>query len=163
MNTQVGAQEVLHKYSGAHSPGAERVVLAVRSSPFAPRAIGIAALATLVVVHLVPVDAWVKLSLALWVGICASRAIGHFTHRRAHSCVVAVITDPSRAVEVRFADGRFARGTIVDGSFVAPWLTVIHWRPMQSRWTRTILLLPDMVEESAFRRMRVLLRWCAAL
>lgn len=154
---------MLHKYSGAHPPGGERVVLAVRPSPFAPRAIGIAALATLAIVHLVPVDGWVKLSLVLWVGACASRAIGHFTHRRAHSCVVAVITDPSQAVEVRYADGHFAHGTIVDGSFVAPWLTVIHWRPMQSRFARTIPLLPDMVEESAFRRMRVLLRWSAAL
>ena len=159
----MGTDGRLHKYSGAHSPDAARAVLAVRPSVFAPRAIGIAALATLAVVQVVPIDGPMKLLLALWVGLSASRAIGRITHRHARTAVVAVITDASRTLEVRYADGHFARGVIVDGSFVAPWLTVIHWRPASSRWTRTTLLLPDMVEEGAFRRLRVLLRWCAAL
>lgn len=158
----MGAQGALHKYSGARALDTARVAVAVGPSAFAPRAIGLAALATLAVVHAVPVGAAAKIALALWVGVLACRWIVRLTHRHARA-VVGVGTDTSRAIDVRFADGRFAMGTVVDGSFVAPWLTVIHWRPAGSRWTRTILLLPDMVEANAFRRLRVLLRWCSAV
>ena len=159
----MGAQGALHKYSGERSQGTARVVITVGPSIFAPRAIGLAALATLAIVHFVPVGAAAKFALALWVGMLACRSIARLTHRQARAAVVALSTDTSRGIEVRFADGRFAMGAVVDGSFVAPWLTVIHWRPTGSRWTRTILLLPDMVEAGAFRRLRVLLRWCAAV
>lgn len=152
----MGAQGPRHKYSGADFSADARVEVAIGPSPFALRAIGVAALATLAVVMFVPMGAAAKLALGAWVAAIAWRSI-----RRVR--VVWLRTDTSRDIEVRFADGRFALGSVVDGSFVAPWLTVIHWRPARSRWTRTILLLPDMVEEAPFRRLRVLLRWCAAL
>ena len=152
----MGAREARHKYSGADFSAAARVELAIGSSPFAVRAIGVGALSTLAVVAAVPIAGVAKVALCSWVAAAAFRSL-----RRVP--VAWLRTDTSRDIEVRFADGRFALGTVVDGSFVAPWLTVIHWRPAGSRWTRTILLLPDMVEAAAFRRLRVLLRWCAAL
>jgi hypothetical protein len=50
-------------------------------------------------------------------------------------------------------------GTIVSGSFVAPWLTIVHWRRTGSRFTRTLVVLPDMIETARFRELRVILRW----
>ena len=159
----MGAQGPQHKYSGAEFPADARVEIAIGPSVFAARAICLAALSTLAVVLAVPIGAAVKLALATWIALGACRAIRRLAHRNVCGAVVNVRTDRSRAIEVRFADRRFALGNVVDGSFVAPWLTVIHWRPARSRWTRTILLLPDMADETAFRRLRVLLRWCAAV
>jgi hypothetical protein len=42
---------------------------------------------------------------------------------------------------------------------VAPWLTIVRWRPDGARRDGTVLLLPDMAEAEALRRLRVLLRW----
>ena len=50
-------------------------------------------------------------------------------------------------------------GEVIDGSFVAPWLTIVHWRPLGSRLTRTLLVLPDMLDAESFRALRVVLRW----
>ncbi len=152
----MGTQGLRYKYSGARDPAEARVEIAIGPSRFAQRAIGAAALATLAVIAIVPIGAAARLALAAWVGAIAFRSLRRIP-------AVRVRTDTSRAIEVRFADGRFAFGAVVDGSFVAPWLTVIHWRPAGSHWTRTILLLPDMVEAEAFRRLRVLLRWSAAV
>ena len=48
---------------------------------------------------------------------------------------------------------------VVPGSFVAPWLVVLYWKPDGARLTRAIVLLPDMAGEQDLRRLRVLLRW----
>jgi hypothetical protein len=53
-------------------------------------------------------------------------------------------------------DGR--AGTVVDGSFVAPWLAIIHWRPAGQWLPRTLLVAPDMLATETFRQLRVLLR-----
>jgi len=62
-------------------------------------------------------------------------------------------------VEWEGSDGTVQRGRLVPGSFVAPWLVVIHWRPAGAWWTRTQLVAPDAVPPGDFRRLRILLRW----
>jgi hypothetical protein len=71
-------------------------------------------------------------------------------------CVLAV--DLKGRVEASGGSGRVA-GRLVPGSFVAPWLTVVRWRPEGARFARTVLVPPDAVDADAFRRLRVLLRW----
>ena len=50
-------------------------------------------------------------------------------------------------------------GTVRSGSFVAPWLAVIRWRPAGARLDRTVVVLPDMLPPAAFRELRVILVW----
>jgi hypothetical protein len=50
-------------------------------------------------------------------------------------------------------------GSIVAGSFVAPWLTIVHWKPRGARFTHTLAVLPDAIDAEAFRALRVILRW----
>ena len=38
-------------------------------------------------------------------------------------------------------------------------LTSIVWRPDGARWSRSILVLPDMLAPDDFRRLRVMLRY----
>jgi hypothetical protein len=52
-----------------------------------------------------------------------------------------------------------ASGTVRDGSFVAPWLAVVRWRPVGAWRDRSLLVAPDMLGADEFRRLRVLLRW----
>ena len=51
-----------------------------------------------------------------------------------------------------------AQGTVRDGSFVAPWLTIVRWRRTGTRFDRTLLLLPDMLGKEDFRQLRVILK-----
>ena len=50
-------------------------------------------------------------------------------------------------------------GQLRAGSFVAPWLTIIRGRPEGARLDRTLVILPDMVQGTALRKSRVILRW----
>ncbi len=69
------------------------------------------------------------------------------------------VVDLSGRIEVESANGTRFTGGLREGSFVAPWLTIVRWRPDGSRFSRTILVAPDAVDPDAFRRLRVLLRW----
>ena len=65
-----------------------------------------------------------------------------------------VVLDSDGAITV---DGR--AGQVVDGSFVSPWIATIHWRPAGARFTRALLVAPDMLPADAFRELRVILRF----
>ncbi|HLX28056.1 MAG TPA: hypothetical protein VKV24_06170 [Casimicrobiaceae bacterium] len=56
-------------------------------------------------------------------------------------------------------DGTACAGRVHRDSYVGARLSTIVWRPF-GRWrTRAILLLPDMLPASDFRRLRILLRY----
>ena len=81
---------------------------------------------------------------------CMGAALPAFKrHRASHSVRVE-----GASIIVDGVEGR-----IVDGSFVAPWLTIIHWRANGARFTRTLVVMPDAVDPEPFRALRVLLRW----
>lgn len=54
---------------------------------------------------------------------------------------------------------------LLGSSFVAPYLTVLELKPLNgTRWSdrlrsRSVVILPDVIAEEDFRRLRVLLRW----
>ena len=62
-------------------------------------------------------------------------------------------------VRVEWRDGRAIEGSVRPGSFVAPWLTIVRWRPEGAWCDRTVPLLPGMVDAEAFRRLRIVLRF----
>ena len=106
-----------------------------------------AACATLALLAFLPGPVLVRGFSALW---CAGVAAHAFASVRR----VRAIRLEGRRISV---DG--VPGDVVDGSFVAPWLTIVHWRPLGARFARTLLVLPDMLDPDAFRRLRVILRW----
>jgi len=63
------------------------------------------------------------------------------------------------AVRVQMRDGTALEGTVRPGSFAAPWLTIVRWRPAGQRRDRTFVLLPDMAAAGEMRNIRVILRW----
>lgn len=112
-----------------------------------------AAAATLALVLFGPFDALWRATLAGWVvaSACAGlEALHRFARLRA--CI-----DGSVRLERR--DGGVVDGRIRAGSFVAPWLVVLRYRPDGARLDRTVVLLPGMASPEALRKIRVLLRW----
>ncbi|HET6266010.1 MAG TPA: protein YgfX [Usitatibacter sp.] len=65
-----------------------------------------------------------------------------------------LVLDGDGAIAV---DGR--AGQLLDGGFVSPWFATIHWRPAGARFTRTLLVAPDMLPPDVFRELRVILRY----
>jgi hypothetical protein len=112
-----------------------------------------AAIATLAVVAATPFTPGLRAALvALVVGLACHA-------RRSMARVRAMRLDPAGAMEVWLRDGVLASGSVRAGSFVAPWLTIVRWRPQGARVDRTVLILPDMAQREDFRRLRVALRW----
>ena len=113
-----------------------------------PQFVGFAWLATSAVTWATPMPLAAEILLGTGVACLAIDALRR-TGRRAR-----LYLDADGAISV---DGR--AGTVVDGSFVAPWLTVIHWRPAGALFTRTLLVAPDMLAPEVFRELRVILRF----
>lgn len=115
--------------------------------------------ATLALLTLLAIDPLLKCAAVAWVGATMLDALRVVAQRRGRRGVRAVrITAPS-AIEVLDGQGTVRNGEVRDGSFVAPWLTIIRWRPDSARFDRTIVVLPDMLDAERFRQLRVLLRW----
>lgn len=121
--------------------------------------VGLACCATLTLIALTPVGALARAALAEGTLLASLDALRVVAFRRGLRGVRFVLIDRSKAIEVVDATGRRRAGALRDGSFVAPWLTIVRWRPEGARFDRTILVLPDMLDAESFRRMRVLLRW----
>ena len=105
-----------------------------------------------------------KLALAASLGY-ALLANGWFGFGRSP---VALRIEPARkahqpdAIEVRFKNGQVRRGFIVEGSFVAPYVTVVRYKRANARrwhWDKFVLIFPDSLDGEAFRALRVRLKW----
>jgi hypothetical protein len=111
-----------------------------------------AAIATLALIVATPFTPFLQAFLGLYV-------IAFVCHAsRAMSSVRAIRIDGEHAIIVEERGG-FRTGVVRDGSFVAPWLTIVRWRPEGAWLDRTVPILPGMMREDEFRRLRILLRW----
>lgn len=108
--------------------------------------------ATLALVIFVPFPDEIRALAFAWVVAMAWHAHGRVAGVR------ALRIDCTRSIAVRDRIG-WRTGELRDGSFVAPWLTVIRWRPDGGRFDRTLVILPDMIQVAAMRQIRVILRW----
>lgn len=133
------------KYSGA-------VRVRFARSRIAAAALLLAVIATLSLVVATPLQAGVRILMGTWVLCCAIDALARIRSVRR----VSMSRSGEMAVEIA---GAWQAGVVRDGSFVAPFLTIIRWRPDGARFDRTILVLPDMLAADSFRALRVLLRW----
>jgi hypothetical protein len=119
---------------------------------------GLAA-ATLAVVAASPGPVAARVIGAAAVTCLALGAARRLTPRWGGVAPRALAVRASGEVALQARDGEWLRGELRDGSFVAPWLTIVRWRPEGRRMDRTVLLVPGMVGRDEFRRLRILLRW----
>jgi hypothetical protein len=152
MKRNVGVAPAEHKYSEAVRSGL---------APSRRAAAGLAAmgLATLALIAVTPGPSRLRILGATAVACGSLEAIHRVALRRGRRGVRALILRRSREIEVGLASGRWRHGAVRDGSFAAPWLTIVRWRPQGARFDRSIVILPGMLPAGEFRRLRVMLRW----
>jgi hypothetical protein len=149
------------KYSGGPPPNdpAWRVVIAVGHSRQALAWVVTVAASSVAAILAADLPAFVQATLAALLASAAVQAARRHAWRTAAGAIRGFTVGLPGRIVVEPARGPPAEGRVVDGSFVAPWLVVVRWRPDGARWTRSIFLLPDMAGEQELRRLRVLLRW----
>lgn len=101
------------------------------------------------------VDACVAIALGWW----ARHHVRSYGARTSSSAIVEIMLSSDAVIVVRQRDGRLVAGHVRSCTFVHPLFTSIVWRPDRQRWSRTIPLLPDMLDVDDFRRLRVMLRY----
>jgi hypothetical protein len=152
METKVGAKASNRKYSEA------TVHVRIHASHAACAWIALAALATLALLAVTPGSAAMRILAATWIACAALESIHSRALLRGSRGVRAVRVGEG-VVEVEDGDGGHHAGTLVAGSFVAPWLTVVRWRPEGARFDRSLPVVAGMAHAENLRRLRVVLRW----
>lgn len=129
-----------------------------RSRTLALAIVGVAVLAT---GSWLAIDApwWSKAAVASVVTGWTIAALRQHALRIARSSVVEVLLSDDAVVVVRTRGDRLVAGHVREASFVHPWLTTIVWRPDGARFSRSLAIVPDMLDVDDFRRLRVLLRY----
>lgn len=100
---------------------------------------------------------WLRLVL---LGLGISLVLG--LRREAWRCAMGSVTQlvvhgGGRLLLVR-RDGRRVEGALVPGSFVAPFLVILRWRPPDGGRTRHVTVAADGTDARGHRLLRVLLR-----
>jgi hypothetical protein len=101
------------------------------------------------------VDACVAIALAAW----ARHQLRLNGSRSSLRAVVEVMLSSDSVIVVRQRDGKLVAGHVRSGSYVHPAFTSIVWRPDGARWSRSLPLVPDMLDVDDFRKLRVMLRY----
>jgi toxin CptA len=86
-------------------------------------------------------------------------SIAHSALLRTRQAILEVQAGEGRSVVCFTRTGEWHEAEILDSSFVAPWLTVLNLKQLQSGLIRHVLIVPDNVDPEAFRHLRVWLRW----
>ena len=126
----------------------ERIEAVLARSPRAEAFIAVGSIATAVLVAWLPVELELRAVGLAWIALTSLRAL-----RRVRPGV-RLRLECGGALEA----GALA-GHVRPGSFVAPWLAIVRWRPDGAWWDRTLLVAPDMLGAEDFRRLRVLLKF----
>lgn len=103
---------------------------------------------TSVLMLVLPLPSWLKPLLAAWAACAALHALDRALGARSLRITLDGVAE---------VDG--VAGALRHPCFVAPWLTVVRWRPAGARFDRTALVVPGMLPAEDFRRLRVLLAW----
>ena len=62
-------------------------------------------------------------------------------------------------VHVQCRNGKAFEARVLGSSFVAPYLTIILFKPNKAWFARSVVVLPDMLPPDLFRALRVWLKW----
>jgi hypothetical protein len=142
---------------GMRLPPSVHVVLG--PSRMVGAAIGVAALATLAVVLALPLPAWQQSALCVLVAGWALVVFRVVALRRGAFAVTELRLAPDLVLVVHMGDGHLVAGHVRSATYVGAWVTSVVWRPDGARWSRAVLIVPDMLPAEDFRRLRVMLRY----
>lgn len=119
----------------------------------------------LIVVHLAPLLLLPALQLPLWVNLLILSTVSYSLidgwrrqARRSHPDTVrTVIWKDAQSCQLTLTSGQQLEIALAAQAFILPWLVVLHFKTPKRRF-RYLPVLPDMLDEDVFRRLRVRLR-----
>lgn len=138
-------------------PPSVHVILA--ASRCAGTGIGVLGIATIALALALPLASLWQVALVGAIVAWTVRAFRLDALHRGRSAVLEIRLAPDLILVACLGDGRLVAGHVRASTYVGSWITCIVWRPDGARWSRTILLLPDMLPPDDFRRLRVMLRY----
>jgi hypothetical protein len=133
--------DIDHQYS-------ERVEAVLGRSARAEGFVAAGSLATAALLAALPIEVELRAAGLAWIAGSALRAL----HRLRPGVRMRAARDGAIEVGTR-------SGAVRPGSFVAPWLVIVRWRPSGEWWDSSLAVAPDMLGAEDFRRLRVLLRF----
>jgi len=128
-------------------------------SRLAAAGIGVSGIASLALVLALPLPALGQAVLVVAILGWVAHAFRRDALHRGGTAVRALRLAPDLILVAYMADGRMVAGHVRASTYVGAWITCIVWRPDGALASRSILLLPDMVQADGFRRLRVMLRY----
>ncbi len=135
------------------------VVVTLRASRCAGVALGTLATGTAAVVLALPLSLAYQAGLLLALVAWTAWQFQRVALRVGTGAITEIRVVANRLIAVRYGAGTLVAGHVRTSSYVGPHLTTIVWRPDGARWSRSVMILPDMLPEDDFRRLRVLLRY----
>jgi hypothetical protein len=135
------------------------VHVALAPSRIAGMGIGVLAAATVALALGIPLQPLLQLLLVAAAVVWAGWSFRVDALRRGRFAVTEVRLAPDLVLVACMGDSRLVAGHVRASTYVGAWVTTIVWRPDGSRWSRAILVLPDMLPAEDFRRLRVMLRY----
>ena len=101
---------------------------------------------------------WAKIALTLLVLVNLGYHLRRDAWLTAPSSAVMIMLEADQVVLTRF-DGKNMAGQILRDSLVTPYLTVLNVLLQGSRFSRSVVILPDSLDQESFRKLRVWLKW----
>jgi toxin CptA len=114
---------------------------------------------TLLVVWLLPFSLLWRATLSILIVASLCFYLHRDAFKLAHQSIVSIKCLPDCKLELQRQTGEWITASLQPGSFVAPYLTTLAYRPQEKYFTRHVIILPDMLDENTFRELRVQLRW----
>jgi len=127
-------------------------------SRMAALAVFVATTTTCGLVAWLPLPAWAQAGTVVVIGMYALQCAWRWVTLSSPRAITEIVVRSDRQIRCTERSGRCVEGVIADDSYVGALLTTIVFRAPGRRRARTLALLPDMLSQDDFRRLRVLLR-----
>lgn len=93
-------------------------------------------------------------------------SLAHVLHRevlrRSPASIVTFTLHDGCRCEFHTRSGAIREAALLGSSFIAPWLTVLNLKTVDSPLARHVVIVPDAVDSGIFRKLRVRLKWDCA-
>lgn len=135
------------------------LVVHLKPSRYLAVILGIAHVATAGLLWPLALPVAVKLAGVAILAISLIFYLRHYAWLHSPGATVAFELSDEMAYTLETRRGERIGCTLLDSSFVAPYLTVLNLKPEGKFFTRSVVILADAIDAEEFRQLRVLLRW----
>ncbi len=114
---------------------------------------------TLLVIWLLPWPIRWRGLLSLLIAASLAFYLLRDAYKTLRHSVIGLKCLPDNQLELQLKSGEWFTASLQSGSFVAPYLTTLAYRPEDKYFNRYVLIVPDMLDVETFRELRTHLRW----